>query len=146
MNMVRKTGLAAALICGFAAVVAMLITLAPGSTSDHYELVLALCGGALFFASPYAIIPARKEETGKRDRLELLGELCASAFYACVLIAISVMGFEYILALFQPSADSASGAIPLGPLVFFAGFVFSLIVHVLATVWVLVELPGSPTV
>ena len=131
MNLIRKFGYLVAIVC---------LVIAAGfgvygylyDASATVEFAISLCGAGLFFAAPKAIIPVRSQLNQQRDSLDLLGEVCASGFYAGVLIILSIMGLSYIQALFTPSGSSAEGLSVLGSVVFLGGFVFSLIAHVLS--------------
>jgi len=143
MNTVRKCSVYLGVACFIAGCISAAYAFLVQGNNGSYELGLSLCGAALFFVAPFAIIPARKADGGNRDRLELLGEFCASAFYAGVLIAISVMGFQYIEALFKSSGPALSVASQAGFAVFFASFAFSLVTHLSGAILVLFQLLGT---
>ncbi|MEM7214310.1 MAG: hypothetical protein AAF423_02110 [Pseudomonadota bacterium] len=131
MDLIRKTGLITAISLCVVAGLFALYEIATNGTGQGFEMASALCGGALFFAAPYAIIPAHSEKVP--GKLELLGESCASGFYAIVLIAITFLGLPYLQSIVQ-SSDAGSGVLTLaGSLVFCAGFAFSLLVHLTGT-------------
>ena len=131
MNLIRKIGYLVAITCLiFAAAFAAYGYL--NETTALVEFAISLCGAGLFFAAPKAIIPLRSELNQQRDKLDLLGEVCASGFYAGVLLVISIMGLSYIQALFEPASSSTAVLPTLGSAVFLAGFVFSLIAHVMS--------------
>ena len=144
MNTVRKISLYLGIACFLAGCLAGGIAFVTSDGTGNYELALSLCGAALFFAAPYAIIPARKPGVMQRDRLELLGEFCASAFYAGVLIAISIMGFQYIEALYSSSGSPSEPMVQAGFAIFFAGFGASLLIHLAGALLALTELLKSP--
>ncbi|MEM7068301.1 MAG: hypothetical protein AAF478_05390 [Pseudomonadota bacterium] len=144
MNTLRKSGYWAAIICGVLAILCALYSLVIGS-SDIWEFAIACCGAGLFFASAKAIIPRYPPAGETHDRLDVMGEMCASGFYALVLGTIAYMGLPYIQAIFQPSQTATSGISTMGSIVFFAGFAFSLIAHVASAISALSALSKGQT-